>query len=149
MEETTPNGEPAPQTHYDVLGVSPGATQDKVHRAYSALLAEFRENPTPEMEARVVRARIAHRVLSDPQSRAFYNADLKLPKAPQRRWEKCYLQEEEEALAFWSGIGAAGLKGLLWPYMLLKGLLWLFRAPFRAAGALLTRKRQAEEARER
>ena len=150
MEETTPSsGEPATQTHYDVLGISPDATQDRVHRAYSALLAEFRENPTAEMEEGVRRARIAHHVLSDPQSRAFYNADLKLPQAPERRWEKHYLQDEEEGLVFWTGAATLSIVsfwGFFWEYLVLKGLLWLPRALFRALDNLLTRKPPADEA---
>ena len=144
MEGTSSNGEPAAPTHYDVLGISPDASQDRVHRAYSSLLAEFRADPSPELELKVRRARIAHHVLSDPQSRAFYNADLKLPQAPQRRWEKHYLQDEEEGLMFWTGaatLSVVSFWGFFWEYLILKGLLWLPRALFRALDALLTRKR--------
>jgi DnaJ-class molecular chaperone len=150
MEETTPNGEPVLQTHYDVLGVSPDDTQDKVHRAYSALLAEFRENPTREMEARVVRARIAHQVLSDPQSRAFYNADLKMAPPPQRKWEYDQPNPEEQRLTFWAGVAALSIPlGPIFSYLFVKGLVRLPRTLARAVGALFSRKRPAEETRER
>ena len=153
MEETSSNGgEPAGKTHYDVLGISPDASQDRVHRAYSSLLAEFRADPSPDMGERVRRARIAHKVLSDPQSRALYNADLKLPEAPRRRWEKHYLQEEEEALTFWTGAATLSIVafwGFFWEYLLLKGLLWLPRALLRGLNALLVRKCPPAEASDR
>ena len=150
MEDTTSNGgEPAAETHYEALGISPDASQDRVHRAFSALLAEFRDDPSPAMEARVRRARIAHTVLSDPESRALYNADLKLPEAPQRKWERYYLKEEEEALTFWTGaalLSIVSLWGFFWQYLVLKGLLWLPRALFRGLNAVLVRRRPADEA---
>jgi curved DNA-binding protein CbpA len=150
MDETAfKAGGPTQSTHYDVLGVSTDASQDSVHRAYVSLLAEFRANPTPEMEGRVRRARIAYSVLSSRQSRALYNADLKLPRPPQRRWEKHYLQKEEESLMFWSGavrFGIFSLWGFFWEYLVLRGLLWLPRALFRAIDALLVRKRPTDEA---
>ena len=142
-------GGPTQSTHYEVLGVTPDASQERVHRAYVTVLAEFRANPTPEMEDRVRRARIAYQVLSNPQSRALYNADLKLPQAPQRRWEKHYLQEEEESLMFWTGAATFSIVaflGFFWQYLVLKGLLWLPRALFRAIDALLVRKRPTDEA---
>ena len=148
MEDTTPSGgEPAAQTHYDALGISPDASQDRVHRAYSSLLAEFRDNPTPEMEERVRRARIAHKVLSDPQTRAFYNADLKLSEAPQRKWEYKVENQEEKSLAFWAVVAALPISPLI-SYLFLKGLFRLPIALSRAVGALLSRKRPPEKAQE-
>lgn len=149
MDETAFGaGGPTRSTHYDILGVSPDASQDKVHRAFVSLLAEFQANPTPWMEERVRRARLAYQVLSSPQSRALYNADLKLPRPPQRRWEKHYLQEEEESLAFWSGVATFSIMGFLgffWEYLVLKGLLWLPRVLFRAIDSLLVRKPSSDE----
>jgi curved DNA-binding protein CbpA len=136
------------QTHYDVLGVSPDASQDRVHRAYRSVLMEFRANPTSEMEDRVRRSRIAYQVLSDPESRALYNAGLKLPRPPQRRWERYYLQDEEESLKLWTGVATMAIYafwGILWQYLILKGLLWLPRAAYRAIESLLVRKRPADE----
>lgn len=150
MDETASKASgPTQSTHYDVLGVSPDASQDRVHRAYVSLLSEFRATPTPEMEGRVRRARIAYSVLSNPQSRALYNEGLKLPQAPQRRWEKHYLQEEEESLKFWTGAATFAIVaflGFFWEYLVLKGLLWLPRAAFRAMNALLARKHPTDEA---
>lgn len=141
MEETSSNGgRPVEQTYYDVLGISPDASQDRVHRAFSSLLAQFRADPSPEIQERVRQARIAYGVLSKPQSRDLYNADLKLGQAPQRRWRKHYLQEEEEGLMFWTGaawFSIFGLMGLFWQYLLLRGLLGLPRALSRAMNRLL------------
>jgi hypothetical protein len=149
MDETASKvGGPTQSTHYEVLGVTPDASQDRVHRAYVAMLAEFRANPITETEERVRRARIAYQVLSNPQSRALYNANLKPPQAPQRRWEKYYLQEEEESLMFWTGavkLSIMGLLGFFWEYLLLRGLLWLPRALYRAIDALIVRKRPTDE----
>ena len=153
MDETASKvGGPTQSTHYGVLGVNPDASQDRVHRAYVTVLAEFRANPTPEMEDRVRWARIAYQVLSNPQSRALYNADLKLSRPPQRRWEKHYLQEEEDSLMFWTGAARFAIVtflGFFWQYLVLKGLLWLPRALSRAISALLTRERSSEELSER
>lgn len=151
MEDKASGHEPAVDTYYEVLGVSPDASQDRVHRAFSALLAEFRADPTPEHEERVRRGRVAYKVLSDPQSRALYNAGLKLPEPPRRKWERYYLQDEEEALTFWTGaalLSVVGLWGFFREYVLLKGLLWLPRLAYRGLNAVLVRKRPSGEARE-
>ena len=148
MEDTAANGgDAAAQTHYDALGISPDASQDRVHRAFSALLAEFRENPSPEMEARVRRARIAHKVLTDPQSRALYNGGLKLAAPPQRTWEYEPQNPEEQRLTFWAGVAVLSIPlGPIGSYLFVKGLLRFPRVLARAIGAILTRKPPAGEA---
>jgi molecular chaperone DnaJ len=61
--------------HYEVLGVSPEATQDEIKKAYRKLARELHPdvNPSPEAEEKFKLVTHAYEVLSDPQSRAQYD----------------------------------------------------------------------------
>lgn len=142
MTDAATSGSSA-RSHYDVLGISPDSSQHSVHEAYRSVLAEFHANPTREMQERVKRARIAYRVVSDPASRSLYNRQLNLPQAPPRKWTKDYLEAEEEGLKFWTGfaqIAVAGLIGLFWQYLIVRGLLAIPRLLGRLATVLPTKK---------
>jgi curved DNA-binding protein CbpA len=76
------------ETHYDLLGVRPDATQDKIHRAYTNLLKEAQTIPdSPELRAFMQRAKVAYQVLSRPERRAAYHQQLAMKAPPQRKWE--------------------------------------------------------------
>jgi len=61
--------------HYQVLGVSPDASQDEIKKAYRKLARELHPdvNPSPEAEEKFKHVTHAYEVLSDPQSRAQYD----------------------------------------------------------------------------
>lgn len=61
--------------HYQVLGVSPDASQDEIKKAYRKLARELHPdvNPSPEAEEKFKLVTHAYEVLSDPQSRAQYD----------------------------------------------------------------------------
>ena len=75
------------KTHYDILGISPEVNQDKIHRAYSSLLAEARTKPdSPEHRAFMAKAKMAYQVLSRPESRAAYHHELQMAAPELRKW---------------------------------------------------------------
>ncbi len=61
--------------HYQVLGVSPDASQDEIKKAYRKLARELHPdvNPSKEAEEKFKLVTHAYEVLSDPQSRAQYD----------------------------------------------------------------------------
>ena len=70
------------QTHYEVLGVPPGATQEEIRSSYHLLASHYHPdrhqgNPLQELASeRMTRINAAYEVLSDPRSRAEYNTSL-------------------------------------------------------------------------
>lgn len=65
--------------HYQVLGVSFGATSDEIRAAYTAWIARLRENLAHGGEAgpdMLDRLRTAYKTLSDPTARSAYDAAL-------------------------------------------------------------------------
>lgn len=65
--------------HYQVLGVSFGATSDEIRAAYTAWIARLRENLVHGADAgpdMLDRLRAAYRTLSDPAARSAYDASL-------------------------------------------------------------------------
>ncbi len=76
------------QTHYDILGLDPRASRERVEKAYRFCLEMYGENAMAtyslldgeEVEAARVRIREAYEVLSDPPRRREY--DLSLGIAP-------------------------------------------------------------------
>ena len=65
-----------PQSYYDVLGVSPQATEADIKRAYRALARRYHpdSNPDgPDAEARFKEVTIAYETLSDPERRRRYD----------------------------------------------------------------------------
>jgi DnaJ-class molecular chaperone len=102
------------ESHYDILGVTPDVSQDKIHRAYTQLLRVLQSEPdTPELRAYLARAKVAYQVLSRPESRAAYHMQEEMDGPPKRTW--AVPSEDKVHPAFWMGIGAFffGLPGLL------------------------------------
>ena len=62
--------------YYQVLGVSPSATQKEIEEAHQTLVAGLRVSEAPEASDRLVDARKAHIVLADPKKRIRYDASL-------------------------------------------------------------------------
>ena len=102
------------ESHYDVLGVSPDVSQDKIHRAYTQLLRTCQEEPdTPELRAFLSRAKIAYQVLSHPESRAAYHRQQEMEGPPKRTW--VVPSEDKMHPAFWIGVMTLifGIPGLV------------------------------------
>ena len=67
------------KTHYEILGVATDASNDDIRRAFRKIAAESHpdKNPgDPSAEQRFKRANEAHQVLSDPEKRSRYDAEL-------------------------------------------------------------------------
>jgi hypothetical protein len=76
------------ETHYEILGIEPDASQDKIHRAYTDLLKEAQTIPDSEgLRGFMARAKVAHQVLSHPESRALYHQQMEMDEPDHRRWE--------------------------------------------------------------
>jgi DnaJ-class molecular chaperone len=76
------------ETHYEILGIEPDASQDKINRAYTELLKEAQGIPDSEgLRAFMARAKVAHQVLSHPESRAVYHQQMEMDGPPKRTWE--------------------------------------------------------------
>lgn len=78
------------RTHYDVVGVEPGATKDEVRDAYRARLEELleeaaapkaREDAKEAVRGETARLKAAWQVLSDPFQRQRYDGSLAGPAA--------------------------------------------------------------------
>jgi curved DNA-binding protein CbpA len=69
---------------YTILGVRPEASADQIEIAYAALLHQLREgteaNPGGDDRIRLVTAKEAYEVLSNPTARQLYNQKLFAPK---------------------------------------------------------------------
>lgn len=76
---------PPPRTHYDVLGIAPGARAGEIVRAHDRLVAEFKLDTTPPDPRREALVHEAFAVLSDPDARAGYDRSLATGPAPAGR----------------------------------------------------------------
>ncbi len=68
-------------THYEVLGVAPGASMTEIRAAYRAMARRLHpDSPHAPVDAqvRMARANEAWAVLSDPSRRSLYDAELAL-----------------------------------------------------------------------
>ena len=66
-------------THYDYLELAPGATQRRIEAAYGALLERFQYGMTDagqDLSGLVRMIHAAYAVLSDPEQRRAYDAQL-------------------------------------------------------------------------
>jgi DnaJ-class molecular chaperone len=66
-------------THYDYLELAPGATSNRIEAAYAALLERFQYGMTDagqDLSGLVRMIHAAYAVLSDPESRKAYDAQL-------------------------------------------------------------------------
>lgn len=66
-------------THYDYLELAPGASRARIEAAYAALLERFRYGKTDagqDLSGLVRMIHAAYEVLSDPQRRRAYDAEL-------------------------------------------------------------------------
>lgn len=76
------------ETHYELLGVKQSASQEEIHRAYTAMLKEAQTIPdSPELRAFMGRVKVSYQVLSRPESRAVYHQQMEMARPPQRKWE--------------------------------------------------------------
>lgn len=67
-------------THYDYLEVAPGAPRERIEAAYARVLERFNYGMTPagqDLSGLVRMIHSAYQVLSDPQTRDAYDAQLK------------------------------------------------------------------------
>ena len=82
------------ESYYEVLGVSPGATERDIHRAYRKLKAELDDDRSVPDTRRQMLVHEAYDVLRDEQRRAAYDESLRGPKLlgisggrdPRKRW---------------------------------------------------------------
>jgi len=66
-------------THYDYLELAPGATSNRIEAAYAALLERFQYGMTDagqDLSGLVRMIHAAYAVLSDPETRKAYDAQL-------------------------------------------------------------------------
>jgi curved DNA-binding protein CbpA len=72
------------KTHYEALGVRPDANYQQLRKAYMRLSAEYAADRRnfPAAGWYGERVKEAYRVLSDPDARRRYNAELGLPEPP-------------------------------------------------------------------
>lgn len=77
------------QDYYQILGISPRATNLEVKRSFRKLALQFHpdRNGTPESEERFKEINIAYEVLKDPQKRALYDLSLR-PSVYRDQFEK-------------------------------------------------------------
>ncbi len=72
-------------THYDVLGVTPGASTEEIQRAYRLLALRHHPDVAPDADQTVMATiNDAWSVLSDPVRRRSYDVALGQPEAPAR-----------------------------------------------------------------
>ena len=65
----------APNTYYDILGVSRDASQEDIKRAYNRMISEFHpdRNQTPDATQKAQEINEAYDILKDPSLRAEYD----------------------------------------------------------------------------
>ena len=67
-------------THYDYLEIAPGAPRERIEAAYARVLERFNYGVTPagqDLSGLVRMIHSAYQVLSDPEQRQAYDAQLK------------------------------------------------------------------------
>ncbi|HXG22956.1 MAG TPA: DnaJ domain-containing protein, partial [Chthonomonadales bacterium] len=74
-------------TYYEVLGLNPSATAEEIKKRYRELARRFHPDVahTPEAADKFKAINEANRILSDPQRRATYGAELRLKEVRQRK----------------------------------------------------------------
>lgn len=69
---------------YSLLGITPDASTAQIETAYAELLSELGKNPAEDSNVRLIAAKEAYAVLSDPVKRQQYNQKLFAPEAAVR-----------------------------------------------------------------
>ena len=70
-------------THYETLGVTPGASPEEIRAAYRRLAKELHPdvNKSADATARMAEVNVAFSVLSDPDQRRDYDREIQAPAA--------------------------------------------------------------------
>jgi tetratricopeptide (TPR) repeat protein len=74
-------------TYYEVLGLTPSATAEEIKKRYRELARQYHPDVahTPDAADKFKAINEANSILSDPQRRATYDAELRLKEARQRK----------------------------------------------------------------
>lgn len=90
-------------TYYDILGITPTASEDDIRSAYKSLVKKYHPdvNPTPESEEIIKQLNSAYDTLSDPHKRMLYDLTLQPQAQPSAKIdpEKARLRKEKQAQA--------------------------------------------------
>ena len=89
------------ETYYEILQVSPNASQAVIRAAYKSLMQHFhpdKNSDNPEIEQYAVRIGQAFEVLSDPVKRKAYDLELELNASNHSVSNKMALHTERNAM---------------------------------------------------
>lgn len=90
---------------YDILGVSPAASDAEIKRAYRDLVKKFHpdRNPSPEAKLLIVQINEAYDILADPERRRVYNqgsfqevVEETYEEDPREVYRREYIRQQQE-----------------------------------------------------